>query len=167
MNFRSMLGLDGFVDRWMGEKVSGTDVLYSLGLVAGLILTGYAYLERSETRRKWQRAERFSQQVSDYQFLQSNQKQTSKESETIESPLSYLENQVDQDNLGGLSPLGQENGNRQYRLSLEGISAKEAFELMRTFDLQQGLKIDKFTIERISLDSETFDARFELFETEG
>ncbi len=163
MNLRSLPPLDR-LDRYdVTDWLTGRGIIYGLSLVLVVLLSVYAYLEHRQTSRQWQRAERFAQFLADYRYLRRNKSgEEGSNKKTLENPLSYLENQVSQKNLAGLTPVGSKDGRNRYRLSLDGVSAQVVFSLIRTFDRQPGLAIDTVTFERISLDSESFDANLEL-----
>ncbi len=131
-----------------------------------LITAGYAYRSTTQNQSRWNRAQEFNDKLAEYRELRerTNNSSSSNGKEPLENPLSYLENQVQQSNLGGLSPLGESNGRNRYQLSLEAVPAARVFELIRLLDQRGGLNIVSVRIERITLDKNQFDAQFRLEE---
>lgn len=162
MNLRDVVERLGFFQGGNDGGLKGRGVFYGLGILLAVAFSWYAYQEHRTSQRRWNQAENFSRNLARYRRLNALRSDRKNQSGSIENPLAYLENQVSQKKLGGLSPLGTENGRPRYRLALEGVSSSFALKLMQTLDDKRGITIDSYSMERVSLDGTAFDARFEL-----
>lgn len=162
MNFFDVPEFLGLSREEVLEHLSGTILVYGVGILLAVALSWYAYEEHQANQARWRRAKNFSKDLTRYRRLSALRSGQKSQSDPIENPLAYLENQVSQEKLGGLSPLGSEDGRERYRLALEGVSSSVAVQLMKTLDDKRGVSIDSYSMERVSLDSKSFDARFEL-----
>lgn len=137
-------------------------IILLIGFVLGVAY--YAYSVTVNTAQLERKSERFADKLHEFKKVQEKLRavRTQSGKSGIKNPLSYLENQVDQKNIGELTPLGTEENRRLYRLSLESVPLRLPLSLIKTFDSNRGIITIDFNLERISLDSPDFDAYFRL-----
>jgi hypothetical protein len=133
-------------------------------IVMTVFTTYYAYQVTTRTRQYRKNVEDFAERIGQLRERLNTSTESKRDTsfDSIENPLSFLEETVDQDDLGGLGPDGEQDGSPVYQMSVEGMPLSEIVSLLRLFSRHPDINVINFSLERIGMGATTFDARFRL-----
>jgi hypothetical protein len=153
------------LNQWARNRDWNYLTLLAAGMAVLTVFTSYyAYRVTSATRHYRDNVERFAERISVLRSRTNNSSESRDQGtfQTIENPLSYLEETVDQDDLAGLGPDGERDGVPVYQMSLEGLPLSEIVSLLRTFSRHPDIVVVDFSVERIGMGANSFDGTFRL-----